>query len=87
MFLPLVMHRGGRCSIIIPLSAKLVLSLHSVHMSTEEGSSERKYCTLKHTVAVSGQGVLVAGRTHKRARSDYTQVQIQELEIFPCTPC
>ena len=33
-----------------------------------------------------GGGVLVAGRTRKRARSDFAQVQIPELEIFPCTP-
>ena len=32
-------------------------------------------------------GVLVAGRTDKRARSDFAQVQILELEIFLSTPC
>ena len=56
MLLPLVMHRGGCCNIAIPLSAKLVLSLHSVHISTEEGTLERTHCTLMHTAAVSGQG-------------------------------
>ena len=60
---------------------------HHVYSSSSRDTHCRPYPTkFPITPPTFTRGVLVAGRTHKRARSDFAQVQIQELEIFSLHP-